>query len=619
MEIIKQIKDVVSKFYYIFTPKQRKGSYRLLFLLLMGSVFEMLGVSAIIPLVQVILLPDNLLQNERVGWLWQLLHVSSAGQLVLWVSAGTILVYVLKNLYMSFLSYYKNKFYRKVEKETSLRLMNSYLNRQYTFHINTNSTILLRSIIYDINGVSAALMSVFTVIMECMSVVLIITVLIWTDCLTAMVLAASALASLGIIVKIFYKKMQVEGQKAIKYSHLCLKTVNEAFNGIKDVMVTRRQSFFADNYNEAVTEKNKSNAVKNFASECPAYVIEAVCITAFILMLCVKSLTGQNGSEFISQAAAFAVAAFRILPSVGKITNNYNVIVFYQAVLNDVQKNISEVNQFDTDLQTFSGKDSADEIVRIQENEEKGQKEEIPLAYISNKMEAYRFKDSITLENVSWKYPNAEHNVIENLNMRIRKGEAVGFIGASGAGKTTLADMILGLLPAQSGRICMDGTDIKLIPDLWSQTIGYVPQSVYLTDDTIRSNVAFGIKKEQIDDKAVWKALEQAQLMSFVQSLPKGLDTIVGERGIKFSGGQRQRVAIARALYYDPAILVLDEATSALDNETESAVMEAIESLQGHKTLIIVAHRLTTIQSCDHVYEIADGKAVWQKGFGESL
>ncbi len=610
MEIIKQIKDVVSKFYYIFTPKQRKGSYGLLFLLLLGSVFEMLGVSAIIPLVQVILMPDNLLQDDRVAWLWNLLHVSSARQLVLWVSAGTILVYVLKNLYMSFLSYYKNKFYRRVEKETSLRLMNSYLNREYTFHINTNSTILLRSIIYDINGVSAALMSVFTVIMECMSVVLIITVLIWTDWLTAMVLAVSALVALGIIVKIFYKKMQVEGQSAIKYSHLCLQTVNEAFNGIKDVMVTRRQSFFADNYNVAVTEKNKSNAVKNFASECPAYVIEAVCITTFILMLCVKSLAGQNGSEFISQAAAFAVAAFRILPSVGKVTNNYNVIVFYQAVLNDVYKNISEVNQFDREIQTFSEIGSGDGTIRIQENEH---------AEKESKMKADKFKDSITLENVSWKYPNAEHKVIDNLNMSIHKGEAVGFIGASGAGKTTLADMILGLLPAQSGRICMDGTDIKLIPDLWSKTIGYVPQSVYLTDDTIRSNVAFGIKREQIDDKAVWEALEQAQLKSFVQSLPKGLDTIVGERGIKFSGGQRQRVAIARALYYDPAILVLDEATSALDNETESAVMEAIESLQGHKTLIIVAHRLTTIQSCNHVYEIVDGKAVLQKGFGKPL
>ena len=223
---------------------------------------------------------------------------------------------------------------------------------------------------------------------------------------------------------------------------------------------------------------------------------------------------------------------------------------------------------------------------------------------------AAAFHSEICLENVSWKYPNADGRVIDGLNMVILKGHAVGFVGASGAGKTTLADMILGLLPTETGAIKMDGVDIKSIPLTWSRTIGYVPQSVYLTDDTIRNNVAFGIEKEQIDDVLVWEALQQAQLKTFVESLPEGINTVVGERGIKFSGGQRQRVAIARALYYDPAILVLDEATSALDNETESAVMEAIESLQGHKTLIIVAHRLTTIKSCDEVYEIVDGKAV---------
>lgn len=594
MKIFEQAKNLASKFYYIFTPSQRKGSILLFFLLMIGSLLEMLGVSAIVPLVQVILMPDGLLQNEKFIWLWQLLHVKDAMQLVVCVSAGTVFVYLIKNLYMSFLSYYKNKFYRRVEKETSMRLMNSYLNREYTFHINTNSAVLLRSIIYDINGVSATLISMFTLIMECMSVFFIILVLLWTDYLMALVLALSALLALAVIIKIFHKTMREEGKNAITYSHLCLKTVNEAFNGIKDVMVTRRQSFFSDNYSKAVTEKNKSNAAKNFASECPAYVIEAICITAFILTLCIKSLTGQNESEFISQAAAFAVAAFRILPSVGKITNNYNVIVYYQAMMNDVYKNIHEVNE------------------HTKETKEKAE------LTISGESKTEGFNEKITLENVSWKYPNAEYNVIENLSMSIRKGSAIGLIGASGAGKTTLADMILGLLPAQSGAIRMDGTDIKEIPMLWSKTIGYVPQTVYLTDDTIRNNVAFGIREDLIDDEAIWKALEQAQLKEFVKSLPKKLDTIVGERGIKFSGGQRQRVAIARALYYDPAILVLDEATSALDNETESAVMDAIESLQGHKTLIIVAHRLTTIQSCDEVYEIANGKAILQKGIGKA-
>lgn len=593
MNILKQIKGAYKKIYDIYTPQQRRGSIAVFVLLLIGSLLEMLGVSIIVPLVQVILLPESMLMNQSWQWLWQFLHVEDETGLVLWVSAGAVAVYIVKNAYMSFLSYYKNHFYRKVEKEISMRLMNSYLSREYTFHINTNTSVLLRSIVYDITGVSASMASIFTIIMESMSAVLIIIVLLTTDFGMAIVLAVSAVFALLVIVATFHKIMKVEGKRAVTYSQLCLKAVNEAFNGIKDVMVTRRQAFFAESYDEAVSGKNKSNAAKNFASECPAYVIEGICITAFIVMLCVKSLMGVNGAEFVSNAAAFAIAAFRILPSVGKITNNYNVIVYYQTMVGDVYKNIFEAKEFEQNNELVMD-ELAGQAVRGRISSEN-----VPA-----------FHSEIRLENVSWKYPNAEGYVIEGLNMVIPKGHAVGFVGSSGAGKTTLADMILGLLPTETGAIRMDGADIKSIPLTWSRTIGYVPQSVYLTDDTIRNNVAFGIEKEQIDDALVWEALQKAQLKTFVESLPQGIDTIVGERGIKFSGGQRQRVAIARALYYDPAILVLDEATSALDNETESAVMEAIESLQGHKTLIIVAHRLTTIKSCDEVYEIAAGKAV---------
>ena len=603
MNIIKQVKSTFGKIYDIFTPKQRKGSIVVFFLLLLGSLLEMLGVSIIVPLVQVILMPDSVLNSATYQWIWTLLHVDETREVVLWVSGGAIGVYLIKNGYMSFLSYYKNRFYRNVEKETSMRLMNSYLSREYTFHINTNSSVLLRSIIYDITGVSASMTSIFTIIMEGMSTLLIIVVLLTTDLGMALTLAFSAVLALLLIVATFHKIMKVEGKNAVTYSRLCLKAVNEAFNGIKDVMVTRRQPFFAESYREAVVGKNKSNAAKNFASECPAYVIEGLCITAFVIMLCYKSLSGQNGAVFVSNAAAFAIAAFRILPSIGKITNNYNIIVYYQAMVNDVYKNIHEAQEFaKTNEVIATSVDATDRHIYDKQRNI----ENVP-----------GFHSEVKMENISWKYPNAENYVIRNLNMTIPKGHAVGFIGASGAGKTTLADMILGLLPTETGAIKMDGVDIKEIPETWSRTIGYVPQSVYLTDDTIRNNVAFGIEKEKIDDKAVWDALEQAQLKKFVESLPGGLDTVVGERGIKFSGGQRQRVAIARALYYDPDILVLDEATSALDNETESAVMEAIEALQGHKTLIIVAHRLTTIASCNEVYEIADGKAVLRENIGD--
>lgn len=586
MNIFKQIKATLSQIYDIFNLKQRKESIGVFVLLILGSFLEMLGVSIIVPLVQIILMPEAVLQKEKYIWLWKFFGIDSTSELILFVSGVTIAIFIIKNVYMSFLSYLKNQFYRRLEKEISIRLMNSYLNREYTFHINTNSATLLRSIVYDVTGVSTAVSSIFTIVMEFMSAVLIVIVLFTTDFSMALTLAFSTLFALVINVATFHKIMKVEGQRAVYYSQLCIKRVNEAFNGIKDVMITRRQSFFSSSFEEAVTGKNKSNAAKSFASECPAYVIEGICITTFIIMLCIKSLSGQNGAEFVSQAAAFAIAAFRILPSVGKITNNYNVVVYYQAMVNDVQKNIREVKKFSEN----QGKEDTE-----------NQLKKIPM-----------FQSEISIKNVSYKYPNTDKYVIHNLSMTIPKGHAVGFIGTSGAGKTTLADMILGLLPTATGAIMMDGKDINEIPEAWSQTIGYVPQSVYLTDDTIRNNIAFGIEREKIDDNIVWKALEQAQLRSFVEGLPEGLDTMVGERGIKFSGGQRQRVAIARALYYNPSILVLDEATSALDNETETAVMEAIDSLQGNKTLIIVAHRLTTIKSCNEVYEIADGQAILQ-------
>lgn len=199
---------------------------------------------------------------------------------------------------------------------------------------------------------------------------------------------------------------------------------------------------------------------------------------------------------------------------------------------------------------------------------------------------------------------------MDGLNLKIKKGNSIGLIGASGAGKTTLADLILALYTPQNGSICMDGIDIKVLGEEWHRITGYIPQTVYLSDTSIRKNVAFGIKESEIDDDKVWKALEMAQLKDFVEDLEDGLDTRVGEWGVKFSGGQRQRIAIARALYNDPDILIMDEATAALDNETEKAVMESIELLQGLKTLIIVAHRLTTVKKCDKIYEIVGGKAV---------
>ena len=302
-----------------------------------------------------------------------------------------------------------------------------------------------------------------------------------------------------------------------------------------------------------------------------------------------KRQVGTNIDTFIPVLGTFAMAAFKILPSVSKIATRVNSLVFYQKQLDATYDYLKAAREYEAEMRAYSQKHIGKILDRDVEIE---------------------FRDKLSIQNIKWKYLNSKEYVIDGLYLDIKKGESVALIGPSGAGKTTLADIIMGLLKPEAGTVEMDGKDIFAIPHQWARLIGYVPQSVFLTDDTLRNNVAFGVDEKEISDDKIWNALEKAQLREFAESLPYGLDTFVGERGVKFSGGQRQRVAIARALYENPEILVFDEATSALDNETEAAVMESIDSLQGVKTLIIIAHRLSTIRKCNKIYEVRDGVAV---------
>ena len=365
---------------------------------------------------------------------------------------------------------------------------------------------------------------------------------------------------------------------------LTRKWSSQAFQGIKEVLVLHKQEFFINKYRDTTAKQNVAMIRQTVAAESPAYILEMACVTGLILAVAVRVIAGVDNSSFVIDIAAFAVSAFRIMPSLGRITNSVNNILF----------NIPSLNKT---YDTIKGEPF--EIENKADNKEK-----------RSKYDQLPFSKEIVLKNICWRYEDGTEDTIHNLNLTIKKGESVAFIGESGTGKSTTADIILGLFHPQKGAVYMDGIDIQDMPERWSRLVGYVPQSVYLLDDTIRNNIAFGVASEEIDDDKIWKVLEQAQLKSYVEKLPEGLETVLGELGVRFSGGQRQRIAIARALYFEPEILVLDEATSALDKKTEEAVMEAVDMLQGWKTLIIIAHRLSTIQKCDHVYEIINGQAV---------
>ena len=387
------------------------------------------------------------------------------------------------------------------------------------------------------------------------------------------------------IVMVYKPVMKRMGQKEMKAQAEKSKAIYQTIGGVKELYVMQRKQLFLNEYARAADEERRITRNKSFLSASPERIIEGVCVSGLIGAVITRLLVGVDIMNFIPQLGMFAMAAFKVLPSAGKVSNRVATIVYYVPMLDNVYQVITEANKY-----------------------EKEQKKYQRIYGIKESQRECEFTDKVSIQNVSWKYNENKENILTELNLEIQKGESIALIGASGAGKTTLADIVLGLLPPQSGRVCVDGRDIYSMPEQWAQIIGYVPQNVFLMDDTVRNNVAFGLK--DIDDDLIWIALEEAQIKDFVEKLPKGLDTFVGERGVKFSGGQRQRIAIARALYNSPQILVLDEATSALDNDTENAVMEAVDALQGKMTLIIVAHRLTTIRNCDKIYEVKNGVAV---------
>ncbi len=353
--------------------------------------------------------------------------------------------------------------------------------------------------------------------------------------------------------------------------------MNQALGGVKEIKVLNREEHFIKEYDNYFKKYVHGLRVNRLIGILPKYVVESVSMSGLLLAVIFKMYMGQKELvEFVPQLSAFAVAAFRLLPSVGKINEHMSATLYSAPSLELIYHDLKEIEDV--------------------KKEDKGEERE------------WKFEKELKVSKLAYHYPDAEENVLEGVDFTIQRGETVAFIGYSGAGKTTLVDILLGLLQPQYGKILADGMEVRKNLKVWQKEIGYIPQVIYLSDDTIRHNIAFGVDEGEIDEEAVIEAARKAQIYDFIFNLPDGLETFVGDRGVRLSGGQRQRIGIARALYHDPEALVLDEATSALDNETETAVMESIERLRGEKTMIIIAHRLTTIKKVDRIYEVVDKK-----------
>lgn len=566
------------KLSYIFSKRDKYKIALLLCIMVAGSFLELLGVAVFQPFVNIIMMPDSIQENPYLARIYQMFGCSTTESFLTVVAVGIIVIYVVKNVYLWIEQNLILKFTYGVQQKLSTRLLTTYLAEPYTFHLNKNIAELQRSMQEDTGLFTQVLMHTLQLIAEVVVCVVLGVYLFSVSNSITVVIVGLLILCVVLFTKLTKRFTEELGKESQLYKGKLYQWVNQSLGGVKEVKVLNREDFFISSYRDYYTLYIKGVRINRLLSISPKYMVEAVCMTGLLIAIILKLNFGHGELDtFIPQLATFAVAAFRLLPSVGRINEHVNNILYAVPSVDLIYGDLKGIEDY---------------------QESKGEEEG----------KEWSFEHEITAKHITYAYPNTDTNVLEDANCVIPKGKTVAFIGSSGAGKTTMADIILGLLAPQRGKILVDDIDVFKNLTMWHHQIGYIPQVIYLSDDTIRNNIAFGIHEDQIDEEAVRTALKKAQLAEFVDTLPDGLDTIVGDRGVRLSGGQRQRIGIARALYHDPEILVLDEATSALDNETETAVMEAIESLQGSKTMIIIAHRLTTIQNADIIYEVGDGK-----------
>lgn len=583
---LEKIKDLMSKLNYVLTRQQKQYGLMVYTGTILSAVLEMLGVSAIMPMVEGILGAETLYDKWYLRPFIAIFHIQSVNGLLFLVCIGVILIYVIKNIYFVFYTWLVKKYTYKINRELGVRVMESYMAQGYIFFVNNNSSRLIQGISGDVSAVNSIIGNIFTLITKLLSILVIGVFILWKEPFIAIfLLVLSGLCVL--VIQLFFKNtMHRYGVLQREAAWNLNQSRYEMIQGAKEILVTGRQEFFKRRFVNSIREQNRCSIKIEMALTIPAYIIETASVVGLIVAVVIQVAVNGTSVDTVTGLSAIAVAAFRILPAVGAVSSTINSIQSNIPSFNASYETIKKVNEIEEEI--------------AKQNKEWGR----------NADENTRLKDELIINHIYYRYPNTEEYVLNDVALKIKAKTSIGIIGASGAGKTTFVDVLLGLLEPEKGKIEIDGKDIAMLGVQWKKNIGYVPQMIYLVDEDIRSNIAFGIPTEQIDDKMVWRALEMAQLADFIREQPKGLDTRVGEMGVKFSGGQRQRVAIARALYMNPEILVLDEATAALDNETEKALMEAIDALQGQKTLIVVAHRLTTIKRCDYIYEVVDGKMI---------
>ncbi len=587
---------MLQKISYLFDRKQKMQFIGLGILILIGGLLETLGVSMMVPLVQGIMDPEALYQNEIVGKILRFLHIETVdmgqagggNRLIIFMLAALMILFVVKNVYLLFQTYVQNTFVTRNRNRMISRVMREFLNRPYEEYLGADIPTVFRLTDSDIPNAFQLILVLIQMITEIVVSAFLCVVLVVVSPVMTVFIVAIFLGMTLLLSKILKPHLNAIGRKNQEIQSRIAKWRIQSIYGLKDVKVLHREEFFVRNYYESGSIG--ANVARNYAvlNNLPRLLIEMIFIVSMLAFIMVYILGGGNINVLIPQLTAFAVAAVRIMPSANRINTYMSEIAYSQPCLDYLYENLNESMKQDVNGSvTGYGKDAPKETDK----------------------QRTVLQDKIVLDHITFAYPGTDKNIFTDAHMEVKRGQSVGIMGPSGAGKSTIVDILLGLLHAQKGSITWDGQNIFDDYEAWLSQIGYIPQSIYLVDESIRDNIAFGIDADKIDEKRIWEVLEEAQLKEFIEELPEGLDTTIGDRGVRISGGQRQRIGIARALYHDPEILVFDEATSALDNDTEKAVMDAVNSFHGKKTMVIIAHRLNTIAKCDVIYKV-DGEKI---------
>jgi ATP-binding cassette, subfamily B, bacterial PglK len=589
--------SIAQKLWYLLDRRERRQATVLIFLMMIGAVLEIVGIGAIPAFISTIVRPELLNKIPVISQLAQNLNLQSHQQIVMMLAALLGLLFAFKSIYLGWLAYLQNQFLFGKLRRFTVNLYRIYMKSPYIFHLDRNSSELIHYINNETYHMFVSLSMPFLIFMTEGIVILFVAILL---AVLEPIGSLSALMMMIVVSGCYYflvrRKMSYLGKERQFHAGKMVQWVNQGLSGIKEIKVAGKEDFFVDNFDRHCDGYTRSTKVAITLEVLPRLMLETIAVLVIMALIAIGFAQGKDSAAVLNSISLFAIASFRLLPAVNRAIGSLTSMRYNSSCLDVIYNDVRQLNRTNYPIS-----DRPQELSKL-----------LPQGQIS-------LTEKLEFRNVSYTYPGSDRRSINNLSLKISQGQRIGLVGYSGAGKTTLVDLLLGLLSPTQGQILADGDDINDNIDSWREIVGYIPQSIYLCDDTIAANIAFGFHAREIDRIRVWAVIEAVQMGDFIRDLPEQLETMVGEGGVRLSGGQRQRIGIARALYRNPQLLVMDEATSALDNQTEQAVTQAIEQLSRNKTLVIIAHRLSTVQNCDIIYVMGEGKIIAEGTYSQLL